>query len=272
MTLRLTPEQIERYSRQIMIPDVGGKGQIRVRQGRVLVIGAGGLGSPAAFYLAAAGIGTLGLVDYDRVELSNLQRQILHFTEDVGRQKVASAEEKLNRLNPEVEIRTLAVRLEERNATEILAAYDFIVDGSDNFATKFLVNDAAVALGKPFSHAGIVRLQGQTMTVIPGKSACYRCLFKGPPPPGEILSCQQAGILGAVAGTIGSIQATEAIKFFAGMEDDLLTDRLLIYDAKTLSFRTIEVQRDLGCAACGRKKGIKSTTAESSVEAGKPGS
>ena len=254
MTIRLTSEQIERYSRQIMIPDLGGKGQIRVRQGRALVIGAGGLGSPAAFYLAAAGVGTLGLVDSDRVELSNLQRQILHSTLDVGREKVESAKEKLNRLNPEVEIRTYPVRLQEENAAEILASYDFIIDGSDNFDTKFLLNDTAVRLGKPFSHAGIVRLQGQTMTVIPGKSACYRCLFKDPPAPGEILNCQQAGILGAIAGTIGSIQATEAIKYFVGMEEELLVDRLLTYDAKTIKFRTVEVRRNPQCSACGGKE------------------
>ena len=254
MTIRLTPEQIERYSRQIMIPDVGGKGQIRVRQGRALVIGAGGLGCPAAFYLAAAGIGTLGLVDSDRVELSNLQRQILHSTLDIGREKVESAKEKLNRLNPEVEIRIYPVRLNEQNAQEIFAPYDFIIDGSDNFATKFLVNDTAVRMEKAFSHAGIVRLHGQTMTVIPGKSACYRCLFKDPPPPGEILDCQQAGILGAIAGTLGSIQATEALKYFIGMEEELLVDRLLIYDARTIKFRTVEVRREPACGACGVKE------------------
>ncbi|HEY2987706.1 MAG TPA: HesA/MoeB/ThiF family protein [Candidatus Binatia bacterium] len=253
MTIRLTPEEIERYSRQIMIPDLGGKGQIRLRQGKVLVIGAGGLGCPAAFYLAAAGIGTLGLVDGDRVELSNLQRQILHATSDIGHEKVDSAKEKLSRLNPEVKIQTYPVRLDADNAAEILAPYDFIVDGSDNFATKFLVNDCAVDLGKPFSHAGIVRLQGQTMTVVPHKSACYRCVFQEPPAPGEIVNCQQAGILGAVAGTIGSIQATEAIKYLAGMEDDLLVDRLLSYDAKTTRFRDIEVRRNPACGACGEK-------------------
>jgi adenylyltransferase/sulfurtransferase len=236
-----------------MIPELGGSGQIRLRQGRALVVGAGGLGCPAAFYLAAAGVGTLGIVDSDRVELSNLQRQILHSTPDIGREKVDSAQEKLNRLNPEVEIRVYPTRLDEKNAAEIFAPYDFILDGSDNFATKFLVNDVAVDLGKAFSHAGIVRLQGQTMTVIPGKSACYRCLFKDPPPPGEMLNCEQAGILGAIAGTIASIQATEAIKYLAGIEEELLMDRLLIYDAKTIKFRTVEVRRNPECSACGEK-------------------
>jgi len=257
MSIRLTQEQIERYSRQIMIPDIGGKGQIRLRQGRVLVIGAGGLGCPAAFYLAAAGIGTLGIMDSDQVELSNLQRQILHATSDLGRAKVDSAKEKLTRLNPDVEVRAYPVRLTVENAAEIFAAYDFIVDGSDNFETKFLVNDVAVTLGKPFSHAGIVRFQGQTMTVVPGKSACYRCVFQEPPVPGEILNCQQAGILGAIAGTIGSIQATEAIKYLAGMEEDLLLDRILTYDAKSVTFRTIEVQRNPRCSTCADKKGAE---------------
>ncbi len=251
MTTRLTTEQIDRYSRQIMVPDLGGKGQIRLLQGRVLIVGAGGLGCPAALYLAAAGVGALGLIDSDRVELSNLHRQILHSVLDLGRQKVDSAKEKLNRLNPETRIQTYAVRLDSENAAEIFSNYDFIIDGSDNFDTKFLVNDVAVSLGKPFSHAGIMRLQGQTMTVIPGKSACYRCLFRDPPVPGEVLNCQQAGILGVIAGTLGSIQATEAIKYFIGMEEDLLVDRLLKYDARTLSFRAIEVRKDPECIACG---------------------
>lgn len=251
MTLRLTPDQIERYSRQIMIPDLGGRGQIRLRERRVLVIGAGGLGSPAALYLAAAGIGTLGIVDSDHVELSNLQRQLLHSTEDLGRKKVDSAKDQLVRLNPEVEVQTHPVRLNEDNAAELIAGYDFVIDGSDNFETKFLINDVAVNLGKAFSHAGIIRFQGQTMTVIPHRSACYRCLFKEPPAPGEILGCQQAGILGAIAGTIGSLQATEAIKFFLGMEDELLINRLLTYDGKEMTFRTIALRRDPKCKACG---------------------
>ena len=253
MVIRLTTDQIERYSRQIMVPDIGGKGQLRLRQARVLVVGAGGLGSPAAFYLASAGIGTLGLVDPERVELSNLQRQILHTMADIGRHKVESAKEKLSALNPDVEIITHPVRLEETNVADLFAAYQFIVDGSDNFPTKFLINDTACKLGIAFNHAGIVRLQGQTMTVIPGKSACYRCLFTDPPPADEILGCEQAGILGAVAGTIGSIQATEAIKYIAGFEDGLLTNRLLTYDAKRLNFRSVEIGRDPACKACGDK-------------------
>jgi molybdopterin/thiamine biosynthesis adenylyltransferase len=250
--MSLTTEQIERYSRQILVPDFGGKGQIRLRQGRVLIIGAGGLGSPTAFYLAAAGVGTLGLIDADKVELSNLQRQILHATTDLGKAKVESGKAALIRLNPEVEVITYPVRLDSDNVDELFAKYDFIVDGSDNFDTKFLVNDAAVRLGKAYSHAGIVRWQGQTMTVISGKTACYRCLFKEPPPPAEILNCQQSGILGAVAGTIGSIQASEAIKYLAGFEDGLLTDRLLTYDARAMKFHQVEVTRDPDCKACNR--------------------
>ncbi|HEX9788628.1 MAG TPA: HesA/MoeB/ThiF family protein [Candidatus Binatia bacterium] len=254
MSTRLTTEQIERYSRQIMVPDIGGKGQIHLRQARVLVIGAGGLGSPAAFYLAAAGVGTLGIVDPDNVELSNLQRQILHATADIGRQKVESAKMKLNDLNPDVEIRTYPVRFDHDNGAKIAADYKFIVDGSDNFETKFLVNDIAIQLGIAFSHAGIVRLQGQTMTVLPRKSACYRCLFQTPPPPEEILNCQQSGVLGAVAGTLGTIQATEAVKYLAGFEEGLLTDRLLTYDAKSMKFHSVEIERNPQCSACGDGK------------------
>jgi molybdopterin/thiamine biosynthesis adenylyltransferase len=251
MSIRLTTEEIERYSRQILVPDLGGKGQIRLRQARVLIVGAGGLGSPAAYYLAAAGVGTLGLIDPDQVELSNLQRQILHGTADIGRKKVESAQTRLAALNPGVTINLYPVRLEPENAADILKDYDFILDGSDNFDTKFLVNDTAVKLDIAFSHAGIVRLQGQTMTVIPHRTACYRCVFSQPPPLEELLSCQQSGVLGAVAGTIGSIQATEAIKYLAGFEEGLLTDRLLTYDAKGMKFRAVEINKDSQCAACG---------------------
>src|SRR5689334_4840123 len=255
---RLSADQIERYSRQILVPDLGGKSQIRLLHSRVLVIGAGGLGSPAGFYLAAAGIGTLGIVDPDRVELSNLQRQILHATQDIGRAKTESATQKLHELNPDVEIKTYSVRFESSNAAEIAASYDFIVDGSDNFETKFLVNDVAMRLGIAFSHGGIVRLQGQTMTVLPGKTACYRCLFDAPPPPEEILNCQQSGILGAIAGTIGTIQATEAIKYLAGFEDGLLSDRLLTYDARMMKFHTVEISRRAQCTSCGQESALTS--------------
>ena len=250
MSFSLTTEQIERYSRQILVPDFGGKGQIRLRRGRVLIIGAGGLGSPIAFYLAAAGVGTLGLIDPDNVELSNLQRQILHATTDLGKAKVESGKETLTGLNPDVEVITYALRLDSDNVAGLFAEYQFIIDGSDNFETKFLVNDAAVRLRKAYSHAGIVRWQGQTMTVISGKTACYRCLFKEPPPPAEILNCQQSGILGAVAGTIGSIQATEAIKYLIGFEEGLLTDRLLTYDARAMKFHQVGVTKDPECKAC----------------------
>jgi molybdopterin/thiamine biosynthesis adenylyltransferase len=252
MGLSLTTDQIERYSRQILVPDFGGKGQIRLRQGRVLIIGAGGLGSPTAFYLTAAGVGTLGLIDADTVEMANLQRQILHATNDLGKTKVESGKETLTQLNPEVDVITYFVRLDSDNIDELFPQYDFIVDGSDNFDTKFLVNDAAVRLGKAYSHAGIVRWQGQTMTVIARKTACYRCFFKEPPAPAEILNCQQSGIVGAVAGTIGSIQAAEAIKYLLGFEDGLLTDRLLTYDARGMKFHQVKVTKDPDCKACSR--------------------
>ena len=253
---RLSTDQIERYSRQILVPDLGGKSQIHLMQSRVLIIGAGGLGSPAALYLAAAGIGTVGIVDPDSVELSNLQRQILHATRDIGRAKTESAAQKLHELNPDVEVKTYPVRFESSNAAKIADGYDFIVDGSDNFETKFLVNDVAIGLGIAFSHGGIVRLQGQTMTVLPRKTACYRCLFDMPPPPEEILNCQQSGVLGAVAGTIGTIQATEAIKYVAGLEDGLLTDRLLTYDARLMKFHTVEINRRSQCSGCGQKAAL----------------
>ena len=238
-----------------MIPDVGGAGQIRLRQASALVVGAGGLGSPAAYYLAAAGIGRLGIVDGDTVDLSNLQRQILHTTADQGHRKVESARSRLRELNAEVEVEVHDTRLAEENAAGLMEPYDFVIDGSDNFDTKFLVNDVAVSMGKPFSHAGIVRLQGQTMTVVPPDSACYRCLFEEPPAPGEVLGCQQAGILGAVAGTIGSIQATEAIKYIVGLEEHLLVNRLLTYDAKTMEIRNVPVSPNPRCRTCGASAG-----------------
>ncbi len=256
MNFELTEEQIERYSRNIILPEVGGKGQKKILSAKVLIIGAGGLGSPCAFYLAASGVGKLGIVDSDNVELSNLQRQIIHFRKDIGRPKTVSAEEKIKALNPDTKIETFKERLTSKNILNIIKGYDFIVDGSDNFPTKFLVNDACILSGKPFSHGGIFRFDGQAMTVIPGKGPCYRCLFPEPPPKGAIPSCQEAGILGAVAGVIGVIQATEVLKFILGT-GELLVGRLLVFNALQSNFRIVGVPKSLECPVCGEKPSIK---------------
>jgi adenylyltransferase/sulfurtransferase len=214
------------------------------------MVGAGGLGSPVALYLAAAGVGTLGLIDSDVVDQSNLQRQILHHTPDVGRSKVQSAEEKLKALNPDISIDKYEERLTAKNALEIFKQYDVIIDGCDNFPSKFLINDACFFAGKPLVHGGILRFDGRVFTIIPGKSACYRCVFKQPPPPGLVASCQEAGIIGVVAGIIGSIQATEALKLVLGIGNPL-TDRLLDFDAKKTAFREIRIKRNPNCILCG---------------------
>ncbi len=245
----LTEEQIERYSRHILLQDVGLEGQEKILNAKVLVIGAGGLGSPVSLYLAAAGVGHIGLVDADVVDLSNLQRQIIHFTKDLGTPKVESAKEKILAINPDAKVTTYQEFLDSTNAKEIIEPWDFIIDGVDNFPTKFLINDACVMLGKPFSHGGILRFQGQTFTHVPG-SACYRCFFKEPPPVGAVPSCSQAGILGAIAGMLGTIQAAEALKYIIGI-GDLLTNRLLTFDAKTMNFRTIKVKKRDNCDICG---------------------
>lgn len=235
-------EDLLRYSRHILLREVGVEGQERIRQGKVLIVGLGGLGSPVALYLAAAGVGTIGLVDGDVVDLSNLQRQVIHSTPDVGRLKVESAREKLLRLNPGVQVQIHADFLSAENALELIRPYDFIVDGTDNFPVKFLINDACVMAGKPFSHGGILRFEGQTFTHLPG-TACYRCLFGAPPPAGEVPTCSQAGILGAIAGMLGTIQAAETLKYLAGV-GELLTDQLLTFDAKTMDFHKIRVSEE----------------------------
>jgi molybdopterin/thiamine biosynthesis adenylyltransferase len=245
----LNEEQIERYSRHIILKDVGVEGQEKIMAGRVLIIGCGGLGAPAALYLAAAGVGTIGLVDGDTVELSNLQRQVIHFTPDVGKAKVLSAKEKIEAINSDVTVITHQTRVFSGNIAEIIKDYDFIIDGTDNFAAKFLINDACVFASKPFSHGGILRFDGQTMTYQPG-SACYRCVFKGPPPKGAVPTCSQAGILGAVAGMLGTIQAAEALKFFIG-KGELLTNKLLIFNALEMKFRTAELKKNTNCPICG---------------------
>jgi adenylyltransferase/sulfurtransferase len=248
-------QEIERYSRQILLKQVGGKGQEKLLSSKVLIIGAGGLGAPASMYLAAAGVGTIGLVDGDAVDLTNLQRQIVHFTKDLGTAKVQSAQEKLTSINPGVNIRTYQERITSENALEIIKGYDFVIDGTDNFPAKFLINDACYQAGIPFSHAGILRFDGQMFTVVPGESGCYRCLFGGPPPPGAVPSCTQAGVLGAVAGVVGCPQATEALKYILGV-GNLLTDRMLIFDALNMSFREVKFKRNPKCPLCGENPSI----------------
>lgn len=253
--MKLTNEQIERYSRQIILPDVGGKGQEKLLNGKVLIIGAGGLGSPAALYLASAGVGKLGIVDSDAVELNNLQRQIVHSTKTVGRPKVESAKERLNAINPDVKVISYNLRITSDNIMDIIKDYDVVIDGSDNFPTRFLVNDACVIAKRPLSHGGIFRFDGQAITILPGESTCYRCLFPEPPPPGLVPSCQEAGILGAVAGIIGTIQANEALKYILGI-GGLLAGRLLIFNALDSSFRQVNVPRDPDCPVCGKNPTI----------------
>lgn len=247
--IELNDEQLERYSRHILLKDVGMEGQEKILNGKVLIIGAGGLGAPVALYLAAAGVGTIGIVDGDAVDLSNLQRQVIHFTPDLGRPKVESAKDKMLKINPDCKVITYKDRVFASNITEIIRDYDFIVDGTDNFPAKFLINDACVLLGKPFSHGGILRFDGQSMTYVP-KSACYRCVFKNPPPKNVVPSCSQAGVLGAVAGMLGTIQAAEVLKYLLG-KGDLLTNRLLIFNALKMEFRTAHFKRNIACPVCG---------------------
>jgi molybdopterin-synthase adenylyltransferase len=237
----LNGDQIERYSRHILLADVGGIGQEKLLQSKVLVIGTGGLGSPIALYLAAAGVGTIGLVDADVVDLSNLQRQVIHFTPDVGRPKVTSAREKINQMNPDVTVHELNMRVDTSNILDVIADYDFIIEGTDNFPTKFLVNDACILADKPFNQGGILRFQGQTMTHVPG-SASYRCVYRQPPPPGAVPTCSEAGVLGAIAGMLGTIQAAEAVKYLVGI-GDLLVNRILMFDALKMEFRTVPVKK-----------------------------
>jgi len=251
----MNDSQIERYSRNIILKEVGGKGQEKLLQSKVLIIGAGGLGAPVALYLAAAGVGTIGIVDGDKVDLSNLQRQIIHFTDDVGVSKVDSAREKIEHLNPDVRVIAHKEMAFSHNIAGIIDGYDFIIAGTDNFPAKFLINDACVLGGKPFSHAGILRFNGQTITVVPHESACCRCLFIAPPPAGAVPSCSQAGVLGAMAGIIGTIQAVEALKYLLGV-GEILTNRLLVCDSLGMHFREVEVGRNCECRVCGENPTI----------------
>ncbi|MHB8072715.1 HesA/MoeB/ThiF family protein [Desulfosporosinus fructosivorans] len=248
--MMLANDQLERYSRNIILKEVGAEGQMKILNSKVLVIGTGGLGSPVAMYLAAAGIGTIGLVDPDVVELSNLQRQIIHSNKDLGRAKVISGKETINNLNPDVNVVTYEEWITSENISDIVKDrdYDFIIDATDNLTTKFLINDACVLLKKPFSHAGISQLYGQTMTYVPGKGPCYRCVFLDPPP--ATATPPEKGVLGVIPGVIGSIQATEAIKFLLGI-GELLIGKLLVFDALDMEFRKVEIAARTKCVACG---------------------
>jgi len=253
--VKLTEDQITRYSRHILLKEVGGKGQQKLLKGRVLIIGAGGLGAPIALYLAAAGVGTIGIADADEVDISNLQRQVIHFTPDVGKPKVLSAKEKMLAINPELNVITYQTWVTADNIAEMIKDYDFVIDGTDNFAAKFLINDACVLGGKPYSHGGILQFDGQTMTITPGESACYRCIFPEPPPKDAIPSCSQAGVIGVLPGVLGTLQATEAIKYLLG-KGDLLSSRLLTYSALRMRFREIPVKKNPKCPICGENPTI----------------
>jgi len=248
--MELTEQQIERYAHHIVCKDIGGEGQRRLMSAKVLIVGAGGLGSPAALYLAAAGVGTIGIVDDDTVELSNLQRQILHCTGDMGTEKVVSAKAKLSALNPDVTVSTYAQRLTENNVQSIITDYDFIIDGTDNFESKFLINDVCVKFKKPFSHAGVVGFKGQALTYVPG-SMCLRCVFAEEPPPGTIQDCKGSGIVGAATGVVGSIQAAEAVKFIIG-SGNLITDRMITVDLLAAQFRSVQLKKCPTCKTCGK--------------------
>src|SRR4051795_12234733 len=246
----LNNDEILRYSRHLIMPEVGMEGQQKLKAARVLCIGAGGLGSPLALYLAAAGVGTLGIVDFDVVDYTNLQRQIIHSTADVGRKKLDSAAEKLKGINPFLNLRTFDTRLSSANALEIFRDFDMVADGTDNFPTRYLVNDACVITGKPNVYGSIFRFEGQASVFAAEDGPCYRCLYPEPPPPHLVPSCAEGGVLGVLPGVIGTIQATEAIKLLTGI-GETLAGRLLLFDALRMSFRTMKLRKNPNCPACG---------------------
>ena len=249
---RLSPQEVLRYSRHLLLPNVELAGQRRIKAARVLVVGAGGLGSPVALYLAAAGVGTLGLVDFDVVDVTNLHRQLLHGTKDVGRSKLDSALDRIRDTNPHVHVELYETRLTSANALQILRDYDLVVDGTDNFATRYLTNDACVLLGKPNVYGSIFRFEGQASVFATADGPCYRCLIPEPPPPGMVPSCAEGGVLGVLPGMIGTIQAAEALKLILGV-GDTLAGRLLLVNALTMDFRTMRLRRDPECPACGTR-------------------
>lgn len=248
--MAFTDEQKERYNRHLLLKEIGFSGQEKVHKARVLVVGTGGLGSAVLLYLAAAGIGTLGVADGDVVDRTNLQRQVIHFTDDLGRPKVISAKEKISRINPEVKVLLYREMLSATNIMDIISGYDFVVDATDNFSSKYLINDACVLSQKPFSHASVIQFVGQTMTIVPGKTACFRCFFSEPPPVGVIPGSKEVGVLGSAAGTVGTLQATEVIKFLVGIET-ILANRLLVIDTLEMKFRRIKITRQPDCPVCG---------------------
>ena len=254
--IEFTDEQIERYSRHIILPEVGGSGQQKMLEARVLLLGAGGLGSPAAYYLAAAGIGNLGIVDFDRVDLSNLQRQIIHSTERIGMLKTESAKKTIEALNPDVNISLYNERLDSSNIMNLIEGYDYIVDGSDNFPTRYLVNDACIMRNKTLIHGSIYRFEGQVTVFKPGDGPCYRCLYPEPPPPGMVPNCQEGGVLGVLAGVIGNLQVVEVLKLVLGIGKTLV-GKLLIYDALNTEFRNLRLRKDANCPICSEKPTIK---------------
>ena len=249
-SLALTNEEVARYSRHLIMPEVGMEGQLKLKAARALCIGAGGLGSPVLLYLAAAGVGKLGLVDFDEVDYSNLHRQVIHGTPDVGRSKLDSAKSRLNALNPEVEVVTYEMALSSQNALGLFADYDLVIDGTDNFPTRYLVNDACVIQGKPNIYGSIFRFEGQASVFAAKDGPCYRCLYPEPPPPGLVPSCAEGGVLGILPGVIGTLQATEAIKVILGVGEPLI-GRFLIFDALKMRFRELKLRKDPDCQVCG---------------------
>ena len=248
--MNLTPDQYMRYSRHLILPEIGEEGQKKLLAAKVLIIGAGGLGSPLGLYLAAAGVGTIGLVDFDVVDLSNLQRQILHTNDEIGKPKLDSAEKRIKAMNPDTRVLKHNTRISSENALEIIKGYDVVVDGTDNFPTRYLVNDACVFLNKPNIYGSIFRFEGQATVFQPKKGPCYRCLYPEPPPPGMVPSCAEGGVLGILPGIIGVIQATEAVKLIVGTGEPLI-GRLLLYNALDMTFRTLKLRRDKNCPVCG---------------------
>ena len=254
--MELNEEQLQRYSRHIILPEVGGKGQKKIFESKVFIAGAGGLGCPVGYYLTAAGVGTIALMDNDTVELSNLQRQIAHSVKTLGINKADSAKKTFEALNPDVNVIPIKERLTNKNILELIKDYDVVVDGTDNFPTRYLINDACVMLKKPLVSGAILRFEGQVTTILPGDGPCYRCLFESPPPPGLVPSCQEAGVLGVLPGVIGALQATEVLKLILG-KGTPLKGELLIYDALRTNFRKVKIPKNPDCPICGKNPTIK---------------